>query len=138
VSILSKPGYDIFCSGHSFLADGTLFVAGGHIWNFVGLSQAGTYNPFTNAWTNLPNMNTGRWYPTTTVLANGDVLVVSGTIDRTVGQNTLRQVFQVATGTWRSLTSAQLAQELYPVMPLAPNGPLCQHSVRHLLDAFSL
>ena len=28
VSLLSKPGYDLFCSGHSFLADGTLFVAG--------------------------------------------------------------------------------------------------------------
>ncbi len=42
VSILSKPGYDIFCSGHSFLADGILFVAGGHISNFVGLSRAST------------------------------------------------------------------------------------------------
>ena len=122
VSILSKPGYDLFCSGHSFLADGTLFVAGGHISNFVGLSRASTYNPFTNAWTNLPNMNAGRWYPTTTVLANGDVLVVSGYIDLTTGVNTLPQVFQVATGTWRNLTSAQLAQDLYPMMLLAPNG----------------
>ena len=85
VSILSKPGYNIFCSGHSFLADGSLFVAGGHIANFVGLSRASIYNPFTNAWSNLPNMNAGRWYPTTTVLANGDVLVVSGDIDPTIG-----------------------------------------------------
>ncbi len=72
VSILSKPGYDIFCSGHSFLADGTLVVAGGHISDSVGLSRASTYNPFTDAWSYLPNMNAGRWYPTTTVLANGD------------------------------------------------------------------
>ena len=123
VSSLRKPGYDIFCSGHSFLADGRLFVAGGHIETFVGLSRAAIYNPFTNAWTNLPNMNAGRWYPTTTVLANGDVLVVSGTIDlSTIGQNTLPQVFQIATGTWRSLTSAQLAQDNYPWMLLAPNG----------------
>ena len=123
VSILSNPGYDIFCSGHSFLADGTLFVAGGHISDFVGLSRASIYNPFTNAWSNLPNMNDGRWYPTTTVLANGDVLVVSGHIDlSTIGVNTLPQVFQVATGTWRSLTNAQLAQQTYPMMLLAPNG----------------
>ena len=122
VSILSKAGYDLFCSGHTFLADGTLFVAGGHISNFVGLSRASTYNPFNNAWTNLPNMNAGRWYPTTTVLANGDVLVVSGYIDLTTLVNTLPQVFQVATGTWRDLTSAQLAQDLYPMMLLAPNG----------------
>ena len=122
VSILSKPDYDIFCSGHSFLADGTLFVAGGHISDFVGLSRASIYNPFTNAWSNLPNMNAGRWYPTTTVLANGDVLVVSGYIDPTIGVNTLPQVFQVATGTWRSLTNAQLAQQPYAMMLLAPNG----------------
>jgi len=126
VSILSKPGYNLFCSGHSFLADGTLFVAGGHISTFVGLSRASTYNPFTNEWTPLPNMNDGRWYPTTTVLANGDVLVVSGSIDLTttggVNLNTQPQVFQVATGTWRSLTNAELAQDLYPPMLLAPNG----------------
>ena len=122
VSSLSKPDYDVFCSGHSFLADGTLFVAGGHISNFVGLSRASTYNPFTDEWSNLPNMNAGRWYPTTTVLANGDVLVVSGYIDPTIGVNTLPQVFQVATGTWRSLTNAQLAQQPYAMMLLAPNG----------------
>ena len=122
VSSLSKPDYDVFCSGHSFLADGTLFVAGGHISDFVGLSRASIYNPFTDEWSNLPNMNAGRWYPTTTVLANGDVLVVSGTIAPTIGQNALPQVFQVATGTWRSLTNAQLAQENYPMMLLAPNG----------------
>ena len=122
VTSLSKPGYDLFCIGHSFLADGTLFVAGGHISNNVGLPRASIYNPFTDAWSNLPDMNAGRWYPTTTVLANGDVLVVSGDIDLTVGVNTLPQVFQVATGTWRDLTSAQLAQDLYPLMLLAPNG----------------
>ena len=123
VTSLSKPGYDLFCSGHSFLADGILFVAGGHIQNNVGLARASKYNPVTNAWSNLPNMNNGRWYPTTTVLANGDVLVVSGDVDlATTGVNTLPQVFQVATGTWRNLTSAQLAQDLYPLMLLAPNG----------------
>ncbi|MGH7752496.1 MAG: Kelch repeat-containing protein, partial [Gemmatimonadales bacterium] len=124
VSSLSKPGYDLFCTGHSFLADGTLFVAGGHISNNVGLSRASIYNPFTDAWSSpaLPDMNAGRWYPTATVLANGDVLVVSGEVDLTVGVNTLPQVFEVATKTWRSLTGAQLAQDLYPQMLLAPNG----------------
>ena len=43
----------------------------------------------------LPDMNAGRWYPTVTVLANGDVLVVSGDIDTSTGVNTLPQVFQV-------------------------------------------
>ena len=42
---LATPGYNTFCSGHSFLADGRLFVAGGHIANNVGLANAATYDP---------------------------------------------------------------------------------------------
>jgi hypothetical protein len=119
---LAKPGYDLFCSGHTFLADGELFVAGGHISNNVGLSKMSKYNPVTDAWSDLPNMNAGRWYPTTTILPNGDALIVSGITDLTVGGNNLPQVFEASTGTLRSLTNAQLSQPLYPRMLLAPNG----------------
>ena len=54
------------------------------------------------------------------MLANGDVLVVSGSIDATFGNNTVPQVFQVGSGTARNL--AELAMDLYPQMFLAPNG----------------
>ena len=126
VSTLPRvAGYDIFCSGHSFLADGRLFVAGGHIDTGVGVRNASIYNPFGNPpdspyWTALPLMNAGRWYPTVTVLANGDVLVVSGSIDGLSDINTVPQVFQVGSGTWRNLQ--ELAMDLYPSMFLAPNG----------------
>ena len=86
----------MFCTGHAFLADGRLFVAGGHIQNGVGLPRASLYNPFSNTWAAAPDMNAGRWYPTVTTLANGDALVVSGSIDTTVGGNTLPQVYQAA------------------------------------------
>jgi Kelch motif len=86
-SVLAKPGYDVFCTGHSFLADGRLFVTGGNSPNAIGLPNASIYNPVTDTWTNMPNMNAGRWYPTNTTLANGDVLVVSGRIDNTVGKS---------------------------------------------------
>lgn len=115
-------GYNIFCSGHSFLPDGRLFVAGGHIANNVGEAKATIYDPFTNSWTRLPDMNAGRWYPTNTTLANGDVLVVSGDRDTTRGVNPLPQVWQTASNTWRNLTNAQLSLDLYPSMHLAPNG----------------
>jgi Concanavalin A-like lectin/glucanases superfamily/Domain of unknown function (DUF1929)/Kelch motif len=121
-SPLTPPGYDVFCSGHSFLANGGLLVTGGHIQNGVGLANASIYDPFADAWTPVPDMNAGRWYPTNTTLANGDVLVVSGDVDGTVGVNRLPQVYQVASGTWRDLTSAQLALPLYPMMHVAPNG----------------
>ena len=120
-----SPGYDIFCAGHAFLADGRLFVAGGSIQPYqagIGLTNASIYNPFVDVWTRLPDMNAARWYPTVTVLANGDVLVVSGSIDNTVGTNTVPQVFQFASGTWRNL--AELGQDLYPQMLLAPNGKI--------------
>ena len=138
VSTLPKAGFDIFCSGHSFLPDGRLFVAGGHISNGVGLANASIYSPTANSWQSQPLMNQGRWYPTTTVLPNGDVLVVSGSVDGTIGSNPVPQVWQAATGTWRSLNSANLQQPLYPYMFLAPDGrvfdagPGCHHAAaRH-------
>jgi hypothetical protein len=115
-------GYNIFCTGHTFLADGRLLVAGGHISNNVGEPKAAIYDPVTNSWTRLPDMNAGRWYPSNTTLANGDVLVVSGDQDTTVGVNPLPQVWQTASNTWRNLTNAQLSLYLYPSMHLAPNG----------------
>ena len=122
VSALADAGFDQFCSGHVLLSDGRVMVAGGHISNDVGLPRAAVYNPATNTWTPAPNMNAGRWYPTVTTLPNGDALVVSGSIDTTVGVNTLPQVYQAATNTWRSLTSAQIGQAYYPRMFVAPNG----------------
>jgi len=122
VTTLAKPGYDLFCSGHAFLAGGHLFVAGGHIQNGVGLPKASLYDPSSNTWAAAPDMNAGRWYPTVTTLANGDALVVSGFVDSTIGVNTLPQVYETATGGWRSLTSAQLSLDTYPMMFLAPNG----------------
>ena len=122
VTALTQAGFDLFCTGHTFLPDGRLFVAGGHIQNLIGLRDAAIYDPVANTWTRQPPMNLGRWYPTNTALPNGDVLVVSGAVDLTVGNNPVPQVWQAATGTWRDLTSAQLAMPLYPYMFLAPNG----------------
>lgn len=129
---LPSPGYDLFCAGHSYLADGRVLVAGGHIADFVGLAKTSIYDPATNSWSPVPDMNAGRWYPTVTTLANGDALVVSGQIDTTVGVNPLPQVYQAATNTWRSLTSAQLDQGLYPMMFLAPDGKLIDVAPTHV------
>jgi hypothetical protein len=121
-SSVPKAFYNIFCSGHSFLQDGRLFVTGGHAGNNSdGLIYTSIYDPAQNAWTQMSNMNDARWYPTNTTLPNGDVLVVSG-YTTTGTYNTLPQVWHPATNTWTNLTSAQLSQPLYPMMFLAPNG----------------
>jgi hypothetical protein len=127
-TLLAHPGFEVYCSGHSFLPDGRLLVAGGHVQNNVGLPNASIYDPYMNAWTSLPDMNAGRWYPTNTTLANGDILVVSGSIDLTMGINPLPQVFELETGAWRDLTNATLSLDLYPRMHLAPNGKVFNSS----------
>ena len=122
LALVGKSGYDLFCSGLSFLADGNLFVAGGHIQNGVGLPKASIYNATTNSWSAVPDMNAGRWYPTVTTLPDGNALVVSGDVDLNVGTNKMPQVYQTATNSWRNLTNAQLALDYYPFMFVAPNG----------------
>ena len=52
-SAAAIPSYNVFCSGHTFLADGRLLVAGGHVENFNGENRADIYNPFTNTWSNM-------------------------------------------------------------------------------------
>ena len=119
---LAKAGANIFCSGHAFLPDGTLLVAGGHVSDYVGIPNTYKYDPFSGSWTRLPDMNNARWYPTNTTLATGDVLVTSGWIDTQTGVNVEPQVWQVATSSWRNLTAAHLALPFYPFMFVAPNG----------------
>lgn len=118
----AASAYALFCAGHTQLADGTVFLAGGHIADYTGYAHAVIYDPAKNAFAAVPDMNAGRWYPTTTLLPNGDVLVVSGDINSNTNVDPLPQVFQMANRTWRNLTTAQLAQPLYPNMLVAPNG----------------
>jgi hypothetical protein len=117
-----NPYTHLFCSGHSFLPDGRLLVTGGHHFeNGVGEPHTNIFDPNTNTWSRVADMNAGRWYPTTCALGNGETLVVSGHIDSTQGFNTLPQVWQTSGG-WRSLTGAQMGIQLYPWMLLAPDG----------------
>ncbi|MGA9524684.1 MAG: hypothetical protein WBV82_24715, partial [Myxococcaceae bacterium] len=122
-SVASHPGYNTFCAGHALLADGRLLVSGGHIDTNRGLKYASIYDPITDSWTRLPDMNAGRWYPTNTALPNGDMLVIAGTqTARRLGENRLPQVWQTKSHRWRDLTSAQLTLQQYPWMFVAPNG----------------
>ena len=91
----AASSYRLFCAGHTTLADGRIFIAGGHIADYTGYPHAVIFDPGTNSFTTVPDMNTGRWYPTTTTLPNGDVLVVSGDINSNTNVDALPQVFQI-------------------------------------------
>ncbi|NMO18157.1 DUF1929 domain-containing protein [Pyxidicoccus fallax] len=124
ITTLPFPGYNVFCAGHSYLADGKLLVTGGHIESHVGLADASLFDAATSSWTRLPDMNDGRWYPTNTTLANGDVMVLSGEIADSGDINEIPQRYLAASRTWRTMTTARLKMPYYPRMFLAPDGRL--------------
>lgn len=118
------PGvdYNPFCAGHSFLADGTLLVAGGHAASHVGLSYASIFDPATSTWSRIPPMNGPRWYPTTATLPTGEALVLAGETNGPGNNNPLPQVWQPETRTWRDLVSAQMSIPYYPRTIVGPDG----------------
>jgi hypothetical protein len=113
--------YRIFCSGHTFLPDGRLLIAGGTITGTHGDPRAVIFDPVTDGWSATGSMAQGRYYPTTTVLPNGEILAISGS-DET---STVVTIPEVGNGsTWRRLTNAGLSipNPYYPAMFVAPNG----------------
>ena len=113
--------YEPFCAGHTFLPDGRLYVVGGHSVGTRGIPSTVLYNALTGGWTVTAPMAQGRYYPTTTVLANGEVLAISGTDE----ERNHVTIPEVGNGTsWRRLTTAGLdiGNPYYPAMFLAPNG----------------
>jgi galactose oxidase len=129
---------NLFCSGHSFLPDGRLLVVGGHQADGDGLSQACLYDAAANIWTSAAPMTTPagevrRWYPTAMTLADGTVLVLSGSFvdpDRPPGaQVVVADLLQIwAGGTWRTIPKDDgtplnfIGLPLYPRMHVAADG----------------
>jgi galactose oxidase len=109
-----------FCAGDALMPDGRLLVAGGHYNTNSGRPTAETFDPIALAWSQVPNMRAGRWYPTVTALANGEMLVESGP-DSAMIPDSIPEVLQVD-GTWRQLTNARRYPEIYPWNFQAPNG----------------
>ncbi|HUR95901.1 MAG TPA: galactose oxidase-like domain-containing protein [Gemmatimonadales bacterium] len=111
----------LFCAGHSFLPDGRLLVAGGHISDDHGLPDTHIFNPADQTWQTAAPMRRGRWYPTTTTLPNGQVVVIAGRDES--GSNV--PVPEVWTGSsWRALTGASRNFAYYPRAFVAPNGKI--------------
>jgi galactose oxidase len=112
---------NLFCAGHAFLPDGRLLAVGGHLTDGDGLDQACVYDYRTNTWTALPVMNKGRWYPTATALADGAVLVSSGSYIEN-GRTIINDVPQIWDGHQWKPTAHFIGLPLYPRMHVTSNG----------------
>jgi hypothetical protein len=109
----------LFCSGHSFLADGRLLVSGGHLGTNRGFPDISLFSPATESWSRSTPMTRGRWYPTATTLGSGDVVMLAGR-DQAAVPVLEPEVW--SGGAVRKLTTAALELAYYPRAFLAPNG----------------
>jgi hypothetical protein len=112
---------DLFCAGHTFLADGRLFVAGGHIDQDRGLPDANLFDFVSGSWIHLAAMAHGRWYPTVIELADGRVLAIAGRDQNSV-ESSVPEAWDGQS--WSSLEAADRVLPYYPRMFLVPNGKL--------------
>lgn len=127
-----RTNANLFCSGHAFLPDGRLLVAGGHLADSCGLNQATIYDPAAGTWTPTSVMNDGRWYPTAIALPSGSALVLSGSfLDPTqnlVANNVVSEIWR--DGNFTSITPLPgAAFDLYPRMHVASTGILYMTSL---------
>jgi len=157
---------DLFCVGHSALADGRIITTGGDVVSVtVGLPDTNMFDPglFDPLDPNLvgwlgqvpgtilpPPMEFPRWYPTSTTLATGDVLTVSGSHSVCVGGSRdtftchqddddadtgcpdggmctffyqpLPELYFPDADDYETLGSASLTIPFYPFMFVLPNG----------------
>jgi hypothetical protein len=131
---------DLFCSGHVQLPNGKVLVLGGNkafpaadgSHGYEGLNTSYIFNPVTNRYQKINNLNGGHWYPSATELGNGDIISFGGLAADSGGSVTM-EYFKYnpsapnGVGNWLSL--AQTNQDfvgwgLYPDMILMQNGNL--------------
>jgi hypothetical protein len=109
-------GNNLFCAGFAHLPNGFIYLAGGNLnRNSAGLDKTHIFNLDNNQWSVESTMTQGgRWYPSVTPLANGEMLITGGR----------RNIPEVRTtdGSLRPLSSASRGSGYYPWLQPAPNG----------------
>jgi hypothetical protein len=121
-------GYNIFCSGLGLLSNGHVFIAGGNLNTdtdkLLGINNLTDYDPFSqgdfpNRFSAVGTMNTSRWYPSITALANGEMMISGGADGPSAPE------VRLPNGKVRELSDAHgtfASDRIYQWLKLAPNG----------------
>jgi hypothetical protein len=124
---------DMFCAGHVQLDDGRVLVmsgnkaypvAGGH--GYEGYKDSYVFDPVTETYSKTNDMNDGHWYPSATVLGNGDVISFGGLREDSTGSVTA-ELWSDAEQKWLELWKVHQTWSywgLYPSMILMQDGRL--------------
>jgi hypothetical protein len=123
-----KAPDSVFCDGAAQLPDGRIIVVGGYgglSTGQIGIVDTNIFDPATNTWTRVANMNLPRWYPTLTELADGDYVAISGNSTDPSHWADTPELYDPTTNTWTLLSkisTPQVHEEEYPFSYLIPNG----------------
>ncbi|MGW1143662.1 galactose oxidase-like domain-containing protein [Streptomyces sp. NPDC002454] len=126
---------DMFCGGHVQLRDGKVLVMGGNLaypaadgsHGYKGYRDSYLFDPDTETYTKTTSsMNDGHWYPSATLMGNGDVLSFGGLREDSTGSVTADR-WSAAENRW--LPTDRVNQTwsywgLYPAMVLLQDGRL--------------
>ncbi|GAA0953292.1 galactose oxidase-like domain-containing protein [Actinocorallia libanotica] len=140
-----KTPVDMFCAGHVQLSDGRVLIMGGTkkysandtgYQGWLGEDKAYVFDPKDNKYHRTNDMSDGHWYPSATILGNGDVYSVGGYAADY--QNNYQYVSRVAElfkynkksktgGAWlpaNKVAQSNINWSTYPALILMQNGKL--------------
>ncbi|MFJ3864019.1 galactose oxidase-like domain-containing protein [Streptomyces nigra] len=125
---------DMFCAGHVQLKDGRVLVMSGNkgypsadgTIGYQGFKDSYIFDPVTETYSRTNDMNDGHWYPSATILGNGDVISFGGLKEDSTGSVTA-ELWSDAEQKWLELWKVNQTWSywgLYPSMILMQDGRL--------------
>ena len=120
----------VFCGSVTQLSDGRLLSAGGANPVPKGITDLWLFDPITDQWLRQPDTPLGRYYPTSTKLADGRIVITAGTQLDGATKNPTVEVYTPppAGGTVGTLEVVGPAHvtNFYPTQWLMPDGKMLQ------------
>ncbi|MFI9615609.1 galactose oxidase-like domain-containing protein [Streptomyces sp. NPDC052023] len=125
---------DMFCAGHVQLSDGRVLIMSGNkgypsadgTIGYQGYKDSYIFDPATETYVKTNDMNDGHWYPSATILGNGDVISFGGLKEDSTGSVTA-ELWSEDEQQWQPLWKVNQTWSywgLYPSMILMQDGRL--------------